>query len=171
MMQNLSNMSAVQEYWLDAWQRSVLFLDVLRERGNTYVEQSAKAVPHVLTFKAEARAGRPHPAAAGQLCPRAHRSAGRHQVDPAKAPIIVVDPRAGHGPGIGGMKQDSEIGVAMAAGHPCYFVGFMPQPMPGQTIEDVCRAEANLHRGRGGAHPDAEGKPILSPTARLAGRS
>ena len=44
---------AVQEYWLDAWQRSVLFLDVLRERGNIYQEQSAKEVPHVLTFKAE----------------------------------------------------------------------------------------------------------------------
>ena len=47
-------------------------------------------------------------------------------VDPAKPPFIVVDPRAGHGPGIGGMKQDSEIGVALAAGHPCYFVGFLP---------------------------------------------
>ena len=53
MMQNLPNMSAVQEYWLDAWQRSVLFLDVLRERGNIYLEQSLKAVPHVLTFEVE----------------------------------------------------------------------------------------------------------------------
>ena len=66
------------------------------------------------------------------------------------------------GPGIGGMKHDSEIGVALAAGHPCYFVGFLPDPMPGQTIEDVCR-------GRGACssqtvaerHPDAEGKPVL----------
>ena len=40
------------------------------------------------------------------------------------------------------MKHDSEIGVALRAGHPCYFVGFLPKPMPGQTIEDVCRAEA-----------------------------
>ena len=38
-------------------------------------------------------------------------------LDPAKAPVVVVDPRAGHGPGIGGMKQDSQIGVSMAAGH------------------------------------------------------
>ena len=53
MIQNLPGSSAVGEYWLDAWQRSVLFLDVLRERGNIYQEQSAKEVPHVLTFQAE----------------------------------------------------------------------------------------------------------------------
>jgi hypothetical protein len=28
------------------------------------------------------------------------------------------------------------------AGHPCYFVGFTPEPMPGQTIEDIMHAEA-----------------------------
>jgi hypothetical protein len=43
------------------------------------------------------------------------------------------------GPGIGGFKADSEIGVAMKAGHPCYFIGFLPEPMPGQTIERIAR--------------------------------
>ena len=161
MMQNLPNMSAVQEYWLDAWQRSVLFLDVLRERGNTYLEQSLKAVPHVLTFEVEVvRDGRTLPRPVNYVLVRIVPSINT-KVDPTKAPIIVVDPRAGHGPGIGGMKQDSEIGVAMAAGHPCYFVGFMPQPMPGQTIEDVCRAEANFIEDVAARHPDAEGKPIV----------
>ena len=161
MMQNLPNMSAVQEYWLDAWQRSVLFLDVLRERGNTYLEQSLKAVPHVLTFEVEVvRDGRTLPRPVNYVLVRIVPSINT-KIDPTKAPIIVVDPRAGHGPGIGGMKQDSEIGVAMAAGHPCYFVGFMPQPMPGQTIEDVCRAEANFIEDVAARHPDAEGKPIV----------
>ena len=64
------------------------------------------------------------------------------EIDPKLRPFIVVDPRAGHGPGIGGFKSDSEIGVAFKAGHPCYFVGFLPDPMPGQTIEDIARAEA-----------------------------
>ena len=161
MMQNLPNMSTVQEYWLDAWQRSVLFLDVLRERGNTYLEQSLKAVPHVLTFEVEVvRDGRTLPRPVNYVLVRIVPSIDA-KVDPTKAPIIVVDPRAGHGPGIGGMKQDSEIGVAMAAGHPCYFVGFMPQPMPGQTIEDVCRAEANFIEDVAARHPDAEGKPII----------
>ena len=55
-MSNWSSFGAVQEYWLDAWQRSVLFLDVLRERGNTYLEQSAKDVPHVLDVQGRTRA-------------------------------------------------------------------------------------------------------------------
>ena len=82
-------------------------------------------------------------------------------IDPTKRPFIVVDPRAGHGPGIGGMKQDSEIGVALAAGHPCYFIGFLPEPMPGQTIEDVCRAEAVFVEEVAARHPEAEGKPMV----------
>ena len=56
---------------------------------------------------------------------------------PPGVPVIgqyTSDPRAGHGPGIGGFKADSEIGVAMAAGHPVYFVGFTPEPEPDQTI-------------------------------------
>src|SRR3954468_15416215 len=160
MMQAVPNLQAVQEYWLDAWQRSVLFLDTLRERGNIYQEQSAKEVPHVLTFKAElVRDGRtlerPVNYALVRIIPPAETT-----IDPAKAPIIVVDPRAGHGPGIGGMKQDSQIGVAMAAGHPCYFVGFMPEPVAGQTTEDVWNAEAEFVGEVARRHP-ATGRPVV----------
>ena len=28
------------DYWVDAWQRSILLLDVLRQRGNNYLEQT-----------------------------------------------------------------------------------------------------------------------------------
>ena len=78
-----------------------------------------------------------------------------------KRPFVVVDPRAGHGPGIGGFKADSEIGVAMAAGHPCYFVGFLPDPMPGQTIEDIMAAQAAFLERVIELHPDADGKPVV----------
>jgi Protein of unknown function (DUF3141) len=43
-------------------------------------------------------------------------------VDPTRRPYVIIDPRAGHGPGIGGFKDDSQVGVALAAGHPVYFV-------------------------------------------------
>ena len=76
-------------------------------------------------------------------------------------PFIVVDPRAGHGPGIGGFKADSEIGVAFKAGHPCYFIGFLPDPVPGQTIEDIARAEAVFIEKVTAAHPEANGKPCV----------
>ena len=160
-MQNWPDVRAVQEYWLDAWQRSVLFLDILRQRGNTYQEHSAKEIPHVLSFQAElVRDGRtlarPVNYALARIIPPSDV-----RIDPTKAPIIVVDPRAGHGPGIGGMKHDSQIGVAMAAGHACYFIGFLPNPVPGQTIEDVCRAEAVFVADVAARHPEAAGKPVV----------
>ena len=37
----------------DAWQRSVLFLDVMRQRGAQYEEHAAQAAPHVLDYEAE----------------------------------------------------------------------------------------------------------------------
>jgi hypothetical protein len=39
-------------------------------------------------------------------------------VNENKRPVIIVDPRAGHGPGIGGFKHDSEVGMALHEGHP-----------------------------------------------------
>jgi pimeloyl-ACP methyl ester carboxylesterase len=160
-MHNWPDVRAVQEYWLDAWQRSVLFLDILRQRGNTYLEHSAKEIPHVLTFQAEmVRDGRtlarPVNYALARIIPPPDV-----KIDPTKAPVVVVDPRAGHGPGIGGMKHDSQVGVAMAAGHACYFIGFLPNPVPGQTIEDVCRAEAVFVADVAARHPEAEGKPVV----------
>jgi len=83
------------------------------------------------------------------------------ETDPKKRPFVVVDPRAGHGPGIGGFKADSELGVAMRAGHPAYFVGFTPEPVPGQTLEDVMRAEAVFLEKVLELHPEAEGKPCV----------
>ena len=83
------------------------------------------------------------------------------EIDLTRRPFVVVDPRAGHGPGIGGFKADSEIGVAMKAGHPCYFIGFMPEPMPGQTIEDIARAEGAFLEKVIALHPDADGKPCV----------
>jgi hypothetical protein len=152
---------AIQEYWLDCWQRSILFLDVLRQRGNNYREHSARKAPHVLTFEAKlVLDGRTFERPVNYGLVRITPPQGV-KVDPVKRPFIVFDPRAGHGPGIGGMKQDSEIGVVLRAGHPCYFVGFLPEPAPGQTIGDVCDAEARFIEALAALHPEAEGKPCL----------
>ena len=154
------NPGLLGEYLRDAWQRSIMFLDVLRQRGNIYRDQKSKAVPHVLEFETELIVdGRslPRPVNYGlvRIVPP------NETPDPRKRPFIVVDPRAGHGPGIGGMKQDSEIGVALRAGHPCYFVGFTPEPMPDQTIEDVWTAEAAFVAKVAELHPKAAGKPAI----------
>jgi pimeloyl-ACP methyl ester carboxylesterase len=156
-----ANLGSTWEYWTDACQRAVLFLDTLRERGNVSCERAKEEVPHVLQFGTElVRDGRTLPRPVNYGLVRIVPPDGE-VVDPAKPPIIVVDPRAGHGPGIGGMKAESEIGVAVRAGHPCYFVGFSPKPMPAQTIEDVCRAEAAFLEEVMSRHPEAEGRPIV----------
>ena len=71
-MPDTPNLNFIQEYWLDAWQRSILTLDVLRQRGNTYLEQSAKNAPNVLELPVRARARRPQPSPARQLRAGAH---------------------------------------------------------------------------------------------------
>jgi hypothetical protein len=151
----------VQEYWFDAWQRSILLLDTLRQRGNRYFEQREKAVPHALEFEAElVRDGRTMPRPTNYGLVRIIPPEGT-KIDPTKPPFVIVDPRAGHGPGIGGMKHDSEIGVALDAGHACYFIGFLPDPVPGQTVEDVCLTEAAFLEEVIARHPKAEGKPVV----------
>src|SRR3954451_4261334 len=149
------------EYMMDAGQRTVLFLDVMRRRGDQYREQAAQTAPHVLQYAAELIIdGRQLDEPVNYALVRIIPPKGV-EVDPERRPFIVIDPRAGHGPGIGGFKADSEIGVAMKAGHPCYFVGFLPEPMPGQTIERVADAEALFIEKVISLHPKADGKPCV----------
>ena len=130
------------DYMIDAAQRSVLFWDVMRQRGNQYREHLMQKAPHVLDYDVElVLDGRTLDRPVNYGLVRVVPPQGV-ELDARRRPFVVVDPRAGHGPGIGGFKADSEIGVAFKAGHPCYFVGFLPDPMPGQTIEDIARAEA-----------------------------
>ncbi|HUK11341.1 MAG TPA: DUF3141 domain-containing protein [Stellaceae bacterium] len=148
-------------YLIDAAQRSVLFWDVMRQRSNQYREHMAQTAPNVLEFQAELVVdGRTLKRAVNYALVRIVPPAGT-EIDPKRRPFVVVDPRAGHGPGIGGFKADSEIGVALKAGHPCYFIGFLPEPMPGQTIEDIARAEAVFLEKVIALHPDADGKPCV----------
>jgi hypothetical protein len=149
------------EYAVDAWQRSILYADVRRQRGNQYLEHLQEQTPNVLDFASEvimSGLDLPRPVNYGlvRILPPADTPA-----DPKKRPFVVVDPRAGHGPGIGGFKPDSEVGAALKAGHPCYFVGFLPDPVPGQTVEDVMRAEAAFVRRVGELHPGSRGKPAV----------
>jgi len=149
------------DYSVALMQRHILFLDVLRQRGNQYHEHLAKTAPNVLSFDAEMVAdGAELPRPVNYSLLRVAPPEGV-VTDPIKRPFVIVDPRAGHGPGIGGFKPDSEIGVALRAGHPCYFVSFLPKPVPGQTVTDVVHAEAAFLEHVIAAHPKAEGKPVV----------
>jgi pimeloyl-ACP methyl ester carboxylesterase len=147
-------------YWLDYTQRSILFWDTLRQRGNNWLEHEKAGKPPLLDFDwemvADARTfERPANYALVQITPP-----DGIKTDPDHRPFVVIDPRAGHGPGIGGFKQDSQVGVALKAGHPVYCVIFFPEPVPGQTLADVSRAEAEFLRIVGERHPKTR-KPVV----------
>ena len=148
-------------YLLDASERWGLFLSVMQQRSERYKEHTAKSAPHVLKFDCElVMDGRKLPRPVNYALVRVNPPADV-KLDESKRPFVVVDPRAGHGPGIGGFKAQSEIGVIFQAGHPCYFIGFLPEPVAGQTIEDTVRATAIFMETVGALHLAAEGKPAV----------
>jgi hypothetical protein len=150
-----------QEYWVDAAQRTILYWDVMRKRGNLYLEHGLQGKPPLLKFKSETVLDgqdleRPCNYSLLRILPD-----DRHPTDPAKRPVIIVDPRAGHGPGIGGFKADSQVGVALRTGHPVYFISFAPRPVPGQRLSDVAQAEATFIEKVRQLHPGAQKKPAV----------
>jgi pimeloyl-ACP methyl ester carboxylesterase len=153
-------MQQAQEYATDAMQRSVLFWDTLRQRGNNFIEHNQAGLPPVLHFAYESVVdGRTLDRPVNYELVRIVPPKGV-TVDPMRRPYVIIDPRAGHGPGIGGFKDDSQVGVALNDGHPVYFVIFHRDPVPGQTLLDVCKAEqAFVHKVRE-LHPKSQ-KPAI----------
>ncbi len=152
--------SAWYEYAVDAAQRSILFWDTLRQRGNNFVEHANAGLPPLLHFDYETVVdgrglARPVNYALVRIVPPDGVT-----VDPRRRPYVIIDPRAGHGPGVGGFKDDSQVGVALREGHPVYFVIFFPDPEPGQTLPDVCEAEKQFVRKVRELHPDSP-KPAV----------
>jgi len=131
-------------YQRDVLERTILFWDTLRASANNMLAHERAGLPPLLDFKYETLldARRFEPAANYALLriTEIGEDCWADCVDPGKAPVIIVDPRAGHGPGIGGFKRDSEVGMAMREGHPVYFVIFFPEPAAGQTLADVLHA-------------------------------
>lgn len=147
-------------YSTDFIQRSVLFWDTIRKRGDNWLEHELQGKPPVLAFDYEvimdARGfERPVNYALLRIIPPEGT-----RIDEKKRPFVIMDPRAGHGPGIGGSKKDSEIGVALKGGHPVYFVSFFPMPVPGQTLPDITAAEVRFVEEVARRHPKSP-KPVI----------
>jgi pimeloyl-ACP methyl ester carboxylesterase len=176
-------------YIVDRSQRSFLFWDAMRKRGNTYLSHLEENQPPILMFDyEEILDGRTfeHPVnysllnivdrrvsesqrredkrEEGQKFKLNRRKTHHGKILSGKGrpaqPIVVIDPRAGHGPGIGGFKVSSQIGIALDYGHPVYYFSFSTDPVSGQTISDVHNAEIRFLEEVSKRHPDAP-KPAV----------
>jgi hypothetical protein len=150
-----------QAYATDATQRLMMFWYVMRQAGNNFVEHERAGCPPVLFFDYETIVdGRTLPRPVNYALVRITPPEGTRAVDPKLRPFVIIDPRAGHGAGIGGFKNDSQVGVALRRGHPVYFVIFYREPEKGQTILDVTAAEATFLGRIAADHPKAP-KPVV----------
>lgn len=109
--------------WL---RRALSYVDILRQRGDDMLAQEHAGLPPVLDFEyVEVLHAKTFPRPTNY---RLLRITGRGRVSapdcscPGARPVMIIDPRAGagHGPGIGGFKQESEVGIALRRGHPTY---------------------------------------------------
>ena len=155
-----SSRASGSEYTIDAAQRSVLYWDTLRQRGNQWIDHEAAGKPPVLSYKYEVIAdARSYERPANYALVRIIPPKGV-EVDDAKRPFVIVDPRAGHGPGSAASRRIPRSASRCRAGHPVYFVIFYPDPMPGQTLADITDAEAEFIRIVAERHPQSQ-KPVI----------
>jgi pimeloyl-ACP methyl ester carboxylesterase len=156
-----ASFTAATDYAVDFWQRSMLFLDILRRSGNQQADMTSRPINAVLIYEYEvilkgSSLARPVNYALVRVLPPKGC-----ETDNTKRPVVVIDPRAGQGPGIGGFKPISEIGQSFQAGHPVYFIGFTAEPLEGQTVEDVALAHTIFLQKVIELQPHADGKPML----------
>jgi hypothetical protein len=156
-------MPALVPYWADAAWRALATMDTLRERAARMREHEAAGMPPLLHFDAAQVAdGRDGSPPSNYRLLRITRCGTDHLerfVRPDAAPVVAVEPRAGHGPGIGGFRRDSEVGMALVEGHPVYFVVFDPEPLEGQTMGAVVQTLARFIDLVARRHPGTE--PIV----------
>jgi len=149
-------------YVRDVGQRWVLFLETLCRRGDAAIAREKEGFKPVLAFDYDVVVdGRKLDRPVNYSLVRIHPPQGMMPPREDGRPWVIIDPRAGHGSGIGGFKSESEVGVALKGGHPVYFVIFYPDPEPEQTLADVCAAEAAFLREIAARHPRSP-KPLIT---------
>jgi len=148
-------------YQMDFGQRLTLFLDIKREQGDNFIEENRKGLPPVLYFDYEVIFnGRDLDNPVNYSLARITPEEGKEPPADAR-PVVIIDPRAGHGPGIGGFRKESEVGMAMRKNHPVYFMIFTQQPVRGQTLAHVFKAHIEFLKVIRMFHPEAERPAII----------
>lgn len=176
---------AAMDYTVDRWQRSILYWDIMRRRGNDFFDNVREGQPPVLVFDYEVimdardfdppvnysllkildrrktESDRRRQDRKSEIRRKTKAGEAPEPTEKTARPLVVIDPRAGHGPGIGGSKLNSQIGIALDYGHPVYFIMFSPDPVPGQTIAAVQQAEIRFLEEVASRHPNAPETAVI----------
>lgn len=144
----------LRDYARDARQRAVLTADTLRQSATAAAAHEDAGLKPVLAFDYDVVIdGADLPRPVNYALVRIRPPEGFPPARDDMRPWVIIDPRSGQGSGIGGFKAESEVGIALAGGYPVYFVIFSQYPEPGQTLADVCTAEAAFLRHIRAEHP------------------
>ena len=148
-------------YSTDSTKRLLQTAEILKDRGDIFIEHELAGCPPVLDYDYDiildaSNFDRP----CNYVLLRIKPPEGV-VTEESNRPYIIIDPRAGHGAGIGGFKPESQVGVALNNGRPVYFVAFKRLPEPTQTIADVTYAEARFVREVEKRHPDSQSPVIV----------
>ena len=148
-------------YSTDSTKRLLQTAEILKDRGDIFIEHELAGCPPVLDYDYDiildaSNFDRP----CNYVLLRIKPPEGV-VTEESNRPYIIIDPRAGHGAGIGGFKPESQVGVALNNGRPVYFVAFKRLPEPTQTIADVTYAEARFVREVEKRHPDSQSPVVV----------
>lgn len=148
-------------YSTDSIKRLLQTAEILKDRGDIFIEHELAGCPPVLDYDYDiildaSNFDRP----CNYVLLRIKPPEGV-VTEESNRPYIIIDPRAGHGAGIGGFKPESQVGVALNNGRPVYFVAFKRLPEPTQTIADVTYAEARFVREVEKRHPGSQSPVIV----------
>ena len=161
-MSPTQNLNFIQEYWVDAWQRSILFLDVLRQRGNIYLRaqrqecaERARASPFELV-----RDGRTLPRPVNYVLVRIVPPAGtadRSGQAAVRRRRSARRPWARHRRHEAGQRDRRRAG-----GRPSLLLHRLPARARcrARRSRTCARAEAAFVEEVAARHPEAEGKPV-----------
>ncbi len=148
-------------YSTNSVKRGLQTADVLQQRGDIFIEHERAGCPPVLDYDYDVimdASTFERPCNYVLLKIKAPEGV---TTDDDNRPYIIIDPRAGHGAGIGGFKPESQVGVALKSGRPVYFVAFKRLPEPTQTIADITYAEGIFVREVEKRHPNAAAPVIV----------
>ena len=148
-------MTAWPDYMVDAFQRSILFLDLLRQRGDEEIEITSRPMATVLSFGHDVLMD-------GRSLPRPinytlrvsfRRRASRPIRGNGRSWWSILAPARGRASA--GSRPRARSAMPSNAGHPVYFIGFGAMPAPGQQFLDVVEGQVRFFERVVELHPDA----------------